>query len=384
MNAEKEARNSDRITLFVEEHKEETRELLRKLTQIPAPSGQEEKKAAFVLDWLKRAGAEDAFIDAAGNVVYEYRAEETSEAAVFMAHMDVVFPDTEPFIIKEEGKIWYAPGICDDNADLANLLMGIKYLLTYRPRVTRNLLFAADVGEEGLGNLKGSRQIYETYGMRVREFIGFDGNLNRIVNHAVGSQRYCVRVRTEGGHSYNAFGNENAIYRLSGIIQKLYQAEVPVRAKTTYNVGTVTGGTSVNTIAQEASMLYEFRSEDESCLAEMEAYFREVIRQFQSEGPDVEAEELGIRPCGKGVDEEREHELTERHARIIRAASQMDPEVNAGSTDANIFLSHGIPSVVIGTGIGGRTHTREEWMDMESMIPGQKTALAAIDHYCEV
>lgn len=383
------------IEEFVDAHREETVELVKRLTAIPAPSYHEEKKAAFVLEWLKNIGAEEAFIDEAGNVVYEYPAasqkrsetgegvsrlaEETgSPAALFMAHMDVVFPDLEPVTITEKDGKLYAPGICDDNADLANLLMGVKYVLQYRPQLPVRVLFVANVCEEGLGNLKGSRYIYEKYGADICEFIGFDANLNHIVNLAVGSRRYRVTVHTAGGHSYTAFGNDNAIYKLSCIIQELYQVKLPTKVKTTYNVGEITGGTSVNTIAESASMLYEFRSEDVDCLAEMERYFLDVIEKFRKEGLDVEVETLGVRPCGKGVEEEKQAELTARHEAIIRMFTDEEAEIRTGSTDANIFLSHGILSNVIGTKNGGRTHTREEWLEKESLIPGQKIGLASI------
>ena len=375
-----EERQRKQIEAFAEAHREETVELVKTLTRIPAPSFREEKKAAFVLEWLRKAGAEDAYIDEAGNVVYEYpKAEgESGPAVLFMAHMDVVFPDLEPVCITEKDGKLYAPGICDDNADLANLLMGVKYVLQYRPELPARVIFVANVCEEGLGNLKGSRYIYEKYGAEIREFIGFDANLNHIVNLAVGSRRYRVTVHTEGGHSYTAFGNENAIYKLACIIQELYQVELPVKAKTTYNVGEITGGTSVNTIAQSASMLYEFRSEDVECLAEMEGRFTEIIERFREEGLDVEVETLGVRPCGKGVDERKQAELTARHAGIIRRFTGEEADVRTGSTDANIFLAHGIPSNVIGTGIGGQTHTREEWLEKDSLVIGQKIALASI------
>lgn len=367
------------IEAFVEEHKEETIELLKTLTKIPAPSGKEDKKAVYVREWLERIGAEDVWIDEAGNVVYEYKSEKSGEEMVlFMAHLDVVFPDMEPVkIMEKDGKL-FAPGIGDDNADLANMLMGIKFLLKYRPEFPVRLMFAANVGEEGLGNLKGSRYLYEKYGNTICEFIGYDANLNHIVNVAVGSQRYKITVHTEGGHSYTAFGNENAIYQLSSILQELYKVDVPKRAKTTYNVGVISGGTSVNTIAQSASMLYEFRSEDVTCLQEMEDYFEGVIAKYKEAGYQIEVETLGIRPCGAGVDEEAQYALTRRHWGIIEAFSDICVEEKTGSTDANIFLAHGIPSNVLGTKVCGGTHTREEWLATDSLVPGQKIGLACM------
>ncbi len=367
---------------FVKNHREETIELVKALTTIPAPSHHEEQKAAFVLNWLHEQGAKSAFIDSVGNVQFTYGCELDSKGiVVYMAHLDVVFPDIEPFVVTECGGKLFAPGIKDDNADLANMLMCIKYLLAYKPKLSVGLLFVANVCEEGLGNLKGSKKIYEMYKGRIREMISFDGNLNCIVNKAVGSMRYRVTVKTEGGHSYNAFGNRNAIYELSRIICDLYQIKVPTKAKTTYNVGGIEGGTSVNTIAQSAKMLYEFRSEDKYCLRIMEVAFENIIERYKKDGLDIEVEVLGVRPCGSGVDEEKQETLTQKHAHMIRRFTGREVKITSGSTDANTFLSYGIPSVVIGTVIGGGTHTREEWIETKTLIEGQKIGLASVLSY---
>ena len=370
-----------RVKVFVEKNKEKTLELVKKLAAIPAPSHHEERKADFVKKWMEDQGAEGVFIDEACNVIFPYGCDGEKEIVVFMAHTDVVFPDLEPFMVMEDEEKLYAPGIKDDNADLANLLMCVKYLLEYRPVMSAGILFVANSCEEGLGNLKGSKQIYEDYKERIKECISFDGNLDAVVNRAVGSQRYRVSVKTEGGHSYGAFGNDNAIYELARIIQSLYAIQVPTKAKTTYNVGKIEGGTSINTIAQSASMLYEFRSEDRVCLKTMEDAFEKVIDEYRANGLDVTVEVMGIRPCGKDVDEKALDELTQRHVKIIRQFTEREVMVGAGSTDANTFLARGIPANVIGTAIGGKTHTREEWIRKDSLVTGQKIGLASVLWY---
>lgn len=370
-----------RVKVFVEKNKEKTLELVKKLAAIPAPSHHEERKADFVKKWMEDQGAEGVFIDEACNVIFPYGCDGEKEIVVFMAHTDVVFPDLQPFTVMEDEEKLYAPGIKDDNADLANLLMCVKYLLEYRPVMSAGILFVANSCEEGLGNLKGSKQIYEDYKERIKECISFDGNLDAVVNRAVGSQRYRVSVKTEGGHSYGAFGNDNAIYELARIIQSLYAIRVPTKAKTTYNVGKIEGGTSINTIAQSASMLYEFRSEDRVCLKTMENAFEKVIDEYRANGLDVTVEVMGIRPCGKDVDEKALDELTQRHVKIIRQFTEREVMVGAGSTDANTFLARGIPANVIGTAIGGKTHTREEWIRKDSLVTGQKIGLASVLWY---
>ena len=370
-----------RVKVFVEKNKEKTLELVKKLAAIPAPSHHEERKADFVKKWMEDQGAEGVFIDESCNVIFPYGCDGEKEIVVFMAHTDVVFPDLQPFTVMEDEEKLYAPGIKDDNADLANLLMCVKYLLEYRPVMSAGILFVANSCEEGLGNLKGSKQIYEDYKERIKECISFDGNLDAVVNRAVGSQRYRVSVKTEGGHSYGAFGNDNAIYELAQIIQSLYAIQVPTKAKTTYNVGKIEGGTSINTIAQSASMLYEFRSEDRVCLKTMEDAFEKVIDEYRANGLDVTVEVMGIRPCGKDVDEKALDELTQRHVKIIRQFTEREVMVGAGSTDANTFLARGIPANVIGTAIGGKTHTREEWIRKDSLVTGQKIGLASVLWY---
>ena len=252
--------------------------------------------------------------------------------------------------------------------------------------------------EEGLGNLKGSRQIYKDYGSRIREWISFDGVLGECVNRAVGSYRYRVSVNVRGGHSYSDFGRENAIAVLAEIIHDLYQIEPPFGEKTTYNVGTIEGGTTVNSIAQSASMLYEFRSASQECLKEMEERFRAVIRKWQEDGnreavcrkrasgknfgKEITVEVLGVRPGNGPVNEKRLEELTRVNVDLIESCISGTVTVRAGSTDANIPLSEGIPANTFGTVRGGLEHTREEWMEIESMREGMLVAMGTLARYC--
>ena len=291
---------------YAKSHLPEVKALLKEWAAIPAPSHQEEQRARAVKAWLSAQGAEGVQIDEAGNVVYEMGCEKAERIAVFMAHMDVVFPDTEAFTVREEEGRMYAPGIGDDTANLVLLMMSVKYLLERKAEPAKGwgILFAANVCEEGLGNLKGSRAVCEKWKDKIAAFYSLDGYLGWAVTQAVGSQRYRVTVRTEGGHSYSAFGNPNAIHILAGLIQSLYAVRLPDGAKTTYNVGTIQGGTTINSIAQEASMTYEFRSEDHKCLKYMEDFFFCTVKALGLAGWDVETEVLGIRPCNKGVDQE--------------------------------------------------------------------------------
>ena len=352
--------------------------LIKDLCKLPAPSGHEELRARFVKDWFEAQGFE-AYIDEALNVICPWGVTEENEVIAVMAHTDTVFPDLEPMPMEEDGRYLRCPGVTDDTAHLAQLMMCAKFFMKDLPTPKTGILFIANACEEGLGNLKGSREIVKTYGSRMKELITLDGGstLQRVVNEVVGSHRYLVTVKTEGGHSFNAFGNRNAIHVLSMMIDTLYTQTVPQigGSKTTYNVGTIEGGTSVNTIAQEATMRYEYRSDDRGCLAQMKENFFRVVEDFRSRGFDVEAELIGDRPCTGDVDLKVQKALEDRaNASILRVTGK-SAEFMSGSTDCNAALAEGIPSVCLSTCLGGKCHTREEYLDLESLEPGMCLAL---------
>lgn len=365
----------EELKAYIQETLPELKELIIELCGIPAPSHHEEKRAEFCRNWLLRNGAspEQVRIDEALNVVCEVPGE-TEEVIVFMAHTDTVFPDREPMPYHEENGRMLCPGIGDDTANLAVLLMLARYVLTRGLRSRYTVVFAANSCEEGLGNLKGSFQLMKDYGSRTVEVVSFDGYYSGVASDAVGSTRYEVTVRTEGGHSFGNFGNRNAIHQLSRIINDLYGIEVPTRARTTYNVGVIHGGTSVNTIAQDASMLYEYRSEDLGCQEEMRRKFEAIVEQYRADGLEVEVRVLGNRPCAGEIDRERQQALTEEVTALISRHSGEEPVVSASSTDCNVPLSMGINAICFGVCLGGGAHTREEWIDEASLPVGYAMA----------
>lgn len=373
---------SQEILDYIELHRQEALDLLIELARIPAPSHHEELRAQFCLDWLRAQGAESAYIDDAWNVIYPIGCTDTNPVVVFMAHSDVVFPDTTPLPLSvSDGKI-HCPGVGDDTANVAALLMAAKYITEHNlyPKGC-GILLIVNSCEEGLGNLKGSRKIAEDFGNRIREFVSFDGGVFTVVNEAVGSRRYRIEVRTEGGHSYGCFGNRNAIACLASLISELYAVQVPPVGKTTYNVGTVSGGTSVNTIAQYAEMLYEFRSDKRESLLIMEKAFREIIQRHRSHGLDITVTLVGDRPCSGNVDAELERGLSERAAEAVLRHFGREAQYGSGSTDCNIPLSMGIPAVCVGCADGAGAHTREEYVIIDSLIPGLGLAFDLILHH---
>jgi acetylornithine deacetylase/succinyl-diaminopimelate desuccinylase-like protein len=366
---------------YIRESKEEQLEILINLAKIPAPSHKEDKRAEFCKLWLEKIGAKNVYIDDAKNVVYPINCESAKEIIVFMAHTDIVFGDEEELLVQNKDGKLYAPGVGDDTANVVNLLMCAKYVTQNKLNPQQGFVFIMNSCEEGLGNLKGSKKIVDTYGTRIKEFISFDGYIGPCTNKAVGSQRYKVTVTTEGGHSYADFGNQNAIYFLSAIIQTLYTIHPPKKEKTTYNVGSISGGTSVNTIAESASMLYEFRSLDKDCLKQMETFFWSVIDSYSKMNIGVDVEVIGIRPCDGDIDKIKLDNLTEKNKEIIKYYYDGDVNSSASSTDSNIPLSVGIPANTIGTVIGGGAHTRGEWIDIKSLNIGLKIALTMVLSY---
>ncbi len=369
---------------YLLECQEEQRQLIRALCAIPAPSHHEEQRAMFCKSWLEENGGENVFIDDALNVICPYGVTDDNDVVVFMAHTDTVFPDKEPMPYREENGKIFSPGVCDDTANLAALLICARFFLRRKLLAETGLVFVANSCEEGLGNLKGSRAIVERYGSRLRELMSVDGyRLNALVNRAVGSHRYRVTVRTEGGHSFGAFGNRNAIRCLASLIDTLYTVKVPEdgASKTTYNVGVISGGTSVNTIAQEAEMLYEYRSDSRKCLEKMRTMFETVIAAYRATGIEVEAEMIGERPCVGDLDPVRYQALMDRAAASIRRVLDQEADCRAGSTDCNIPLSLGIPAVCMSACSGDGAHTREEYLEADSILTGDRLMMDFLASY---
>lgn len=357
-------------------------ELLRTLGKIPAPSHHEDLRAAFCRDWFISQGAKDVSIDKAKNVICKLGPQD-GDLVVFAAHTDVVFPDMETLPMHEaDGKL-HAPGIGDDTSNLVNLMMSAKYLLQNGLQPKCGLLLVANACEEGLGNLDGTKELFATYGTRIKAFYSFDGYTPQCCSSAVGSYRYKITCKTTGGHSYLNFGDPNAIEILCRLVEKLYQIEPPTEVKTTYNVGRFEGGTTVNSVPQEASMLYEFRSTSQKCLETMEQRFNAVVDSCRGLGGELSVELLGVRPGNGPLDAQALKAFTDRTADIISTFYDGELDFAAYSTDSNVPLSLGIPANTVGTVRGAGAHTREEWVELDSLYAGLKIALSLMMQYVQ-
>ena len=362
---------------FIRQNEQEMYSLLKDLCLIPAPSGKEDARAAFCKEWFEKIGATGVYIDDAKNVVFPLNCEGSNAMTVYVAHTDTVFPDEEPMPYSDDGEFVRCPGVGDDTASLVVMMYLAKYYVENKILPKNGILFVANSCEEGLGNLKGVRKIFADYQGRVKQFVSYDSGIHTINDRCVGSHRYEVEVTTEGGHSYLAFGKKSAIDVLAELIRAIYAIEPPVRegCRVTYNVGTIEGGTSVNTIAQSAKMLCEYRSDSAECIDIMQEKFQKIFRDANTDEATVKVTMVGDRPCARGVNEQDLKNLIDTCAAVVEEVDGQAPRFASSSTDCNIPLSLGIPSVCIGVYKGGGMHTREEWIEKKSILPGLEIAI---------
>ncbi len=277
----------------------------------------------------------------------------------------------------DDGVLIKSPGVGDDTASLVILLHVAKYFIEKGIDAPNGIMFVCNSCEEGLGNLKGTKQLFCDYGGRIAQFISFDSQFDKIANLCVGSHRYEVEVTTEGGHSYIAFGNKSAIAELAKIVSEIYSIEIPKinDSKTTYNVGEICGGTSVNTIAQSAKMLCEYRSDNQECLEAMRAHFERIFTNAQSSDVNLNIKLIGDRPCMGKVDLKKIDNLTKICREIIEDTLKIKVSTYSSSTDCNIPLSLGIPALCIGVYNGGGMHKREEWVEKATLHLGLEVGI---------
>jgi acetylornithine deacetylase/succinyl-diaminopimelate desuccinylase-like protein len=376
---------SPQILSYVENSKSEILNLLRELAVIPAPSNHEEQRANFCLKKFREFGVKNAYVDEVNNVICPINCENAEEITGFCAHTDIVFPDVTTLPLSEDDEYLYCPGIGDDTACLVLLMLATKIAISSNLAPKNGILIVANSCEEGLGNLKGIKQIIKDF-PNISKVYTFDGQYSTVVNKCVGSDRFEITVQTQGGHSFGNFGNLNAISIISEFIYNLYNCNVPnlENSKTTFNVGTICGGTSVNTIAQSASFTYEYRSDNIDCIKIMNDFFRTELNKIQNKYPNakIDVKLLGSRPCQGNVNEESLEKMTNDVISVYEKYSSMTPRKTMGSTDCNIPMSLGIPAICVGNFIGSGAHTREEKVLKSSLVTGLKiTAHILLSHF---
>jgi acetylornithine deacetylase/succinyl-diaminopimelate desuccinylase-like protein len=341
------------------------------LTEIEAPPFKEERRAKEFAERLKLAGIENVWIDSIGNVIGFLKGSVGNKNIAIDAHIDTVFPEGTDVKVRVKNDTLFAPGIGDDTRGLAMILTLAETIKKNNIEPVNNIIFIGTVGEEGLGDLRGVRYLFKNKTPKIDSWIAIDGgSIGRVNNQALGSYRYEVIFDGPGGHSWGAFGLVNPHHALgSGIKNFINKADVYTSSgpKTSYNVGVINGGTSVNSIPFKSSMLIDVRSIEPNRLNDMEEILYNSMQEALKEqnemkrsGPDLTLtiNKIGNRPSG----------IVEESVPLIQktiAATQymgVEPRLTIGSTDSNIPISLGVPAVTIGRGgDGGGAHSLDEW-----------------------
>ena len=355
-----------------------------RITEIPAPPFHETARGLELSKLFTAAGLENVRIDETGNVLGDRPGKQAHPHLVIAAHLDTVFPEGTDVHVKRNGNVLTAPGIGDDGRGLAAMLALITAMQQAKLQTGGSLTFVADVGEEGLGDSRGTKALFEkTLKGQIDEFISIDGDrVSSVVNTGVGSYRYRVTFTGPGGHSYGAFGIGNPIHAMGRAIDHISQIEVPEKPKTTYNVGRVGGGTSVNSVPFEAWFEFDERSADVASLDAVDAKFKAAVQAGVDEENafrkdkgkiTVKLESVGIRPAGN----------TPADAPIVLAAKESVEalklgkfETGAGSTDSNVPMHLGIPAMTMGGGgKGNGAHFLQESFDSTDSYKGVQNLL---------
>ena len=345
-------------------------ELVREVVticQIPAPTNQEERRTGYVYERMTALGLDGVAADEVGNVVGRMRGKGTGPVVLVAAHIDTVFPLDTDLTLEEDGDILRAPGVGDNSASVATMLFAAGLLKEADSRLDGDVLFAATVGEEGLGNLRGIRRVMEQYGREIDYVVAIDGSLGSMVRQAVGSRRFRLVVTAEGGHSWGAFGAPSAIHGLGRMIASIADIRVPANPKTTFNVGTISGGTSVNTIAARAEAVIDLRSLEIEELRRLEEKVRRIVTDVsRSSGVTATMDLIGDRPAGSVPEE---HPLCQAVKQVHQQLG-MQTRCYPSSTDGNVPVSMGYPTVTVGVTLGGNGHRTDEYIHTTPLAKG--------------
>lgn len=359
-----------------------------RICSIPASPFGEQERARYLSEKFASLGLTEVEIDEEGNCLGLLAGASRSPLFVVSAHLDTVFsPETDFTVVRKENKL-LAPGIADDGSGLAALMALAQAIQTQNIRTGGSILFVGTVGEEGEGNLRGVRHLLTKgrWATKVDAFLSFDGpGVDRITNRALGSRRYRVELVGPGGHSWGDFGVPNPVHALGGAVSRLAAYPAPKDPRTTFNVGHIEGGTSINSIPCKAAMEVDLRSAADAELRRLDAFFRRAVREAVDEenakrragDPELklELDLIGERPTGETP---QNSPLVEMAIETTRALG-FEPRLDQSSTDSNLPISLGIPAITLGAGgSSGSSHTLDEWYDPRDRDKGLKRGLLVI------
>lgn len=352
-------------------------DLAIQIQQIPAPTFDESRRAGFVRGLFEAQGLDHVSMDELGNVYGLLPGAKGRELKplIISAHLDTVFPKGTNLDVKRENEKIYGPGLGDNSLGVA-ALFGLIWALRERGiKRDSDVWFVTNVGEEGLGDLRGMRAVVDRFGAGIRAYLVLEGlALGHIYHRAVGVKRYRVTARTQGGHSWSDYGQPSAIHELAKLVVRLSTLELRGQPRTTMNVGKISGGTSVNVIAAEASIDLDLRSERQESLMELISVVEKLINAANTptgagrQGVSFETKVIGQRPAG---------EIDVNHP-LIKLAEDclheqgLEATLISGSTDANVPLSRGYPAIVLGVTTGGGAHTKHEYINTASVTRGME------------
>src|SRR6185437_5444524 len=358
----------------------------KRITEIPAPPFKEKVRAEYYQKRMQELGFKDTSIDAEGNVIALRKDSDADRPRlVVSAHLDTVFPEGTDVTVKEKDGAIVAPGIGDDSRGLATMLSLIKAMNENQVATVGDIMFVGTVGEEELGNLRGVKALFRDH-TDIDGFISIDGlGITRVVNQATGSHRYEFTFKGPGGHSFQEFGLPSAIHAMGRAIAKIADLQTPSDPKTTFTVGTVSGGTSVNAIASEARMAVDMRSNSTEELLKLEARLLDLVKQavaeenarWNSDKLVLDIKLIGDRPAGTTA---TDSPVVQAAQKSVEAVAPGRKVILAGaSTDSNQPMSLGIPAVTIGGGgEGGNWHSVNEWYKPVDGYLGPQRALLAV------
>ena len=339
------------------------------IQQIPAPTFQEQKRAEFVRDLFAAEELEDICIDEAGNVVARWAGKGMEKPLIVSAHLDTVFPIETNLRVSRGTDLIHGPGLGDNSLGVASLF-GLLWSLRERGFQPRgDIWFIANVCEEGLGDLRGMKAVVDRFEGDVHAYLVLEGlALGHVYHRAVGVKRYRITARTSGGHSWSDYGQPSAVHELAKLVVELASLSLPAHPRTTMNVGRISGGTSVNVIAPEASIDLDLRSEGQQALTALVSAVEGLIQTANRAGVRVESQVIGQRPAG---------EISASHPLVTLAKDSLrelglDAGLISGSTDANVPLSKGYPAIVLGVTTGGSAHTIHEYINTVPIAQGME------------
>lgn len=352
------------------------------IAKIPSPTGYEQKKIQFIKERVQKYGIKDVSIDIVGNCIAKLPSKSTTKKKkniLVVAHVDTACDPGKKVVIAEDKKYIYGHGVCDNSAGIVGLLTTISLIKSHNIVFPHNLIFGFTVGEEGLGAKRGMKQIIKEYGKQIDAVINAESHhIGRVTNQAVGQYRCSLLINTKvGGHSFRDFGRPNSNVILAQIISDFSYIKLPqTKGKTTFNFGQMEGEGSINSISQNASCLFEIRSENNGYLQKAKESFESILNKYRRQLPNTEIRTVVSAevPAVIFSATHRIYKLTMAVQRQLGITSQ----INAGNTDGDVSLAKGIPTVTIGISEGWNTHSLSEYVEKKSLPIGVKQAFMLV------